>query len=291
MRRIVVLLICTAAFLCGTRSAFATAPDTTAVRPYRPVVGAYTVGLGSAHICNTYLTPLRYAGFGASLRYERLQAMAANPERLVMQLDGHLDYARAFNPAHNAAMTGIDLRIGWAAMWRHRLPSLPALQLYAGGYTDASVGGLLLARNGNNPAQARGAWTIGATGMAVFTHRVGRLPVTWRYQARMPLAGMFFSPDYGELYYEIYLGNHKGLLHGAWPGNYFRINNLLTADLHLGNTCLRLGYACDVLSTKTSGIVTRDVRHQFVVGVTTQFITIGRARDLDARARVISAIY
>lgn len=261
------------------------------LRPYRPVTGAYTLGPGSAHICNTYLTPLHYDGWGATLRYERLQAMGFDPERWVMQLEGRLDFDHTRNPARNATMLDLELRLSWAMMRRHRDVAVAGLSLYWGGYTDAAVGGLFLARNGNNPAQAKAQWTVGAKAMAVYPVRLGRLPVTLRYQASMPLTGVFFSPDYGELYYEIFLGNHSGLVHAAWPGNYFRLDNLLTADLHLGNTCLRLGYACDVFSSKVSGIVARETRHRFVLGVTTETITLGRSRGIDPQARIISAIY
>lgn len=261
------------------------------VRPYRPVTSAYTLGIGSSHLCDTYLTPLHYTGFGAELRYERMSAMAFDPERWIMQLDGRLMFDHTENPARNSTMTGLELRLSWAMMRRCRIASVPGLLLFYGGYTDLGGGGLLLARNGNNPAQARAAWTLGPTVMGVWNHRFGRLPVTLRYQARMPLVGAFFSPDYGELYYEIYLGNHKGLAHAAWPGNYFHLDNLLSADLHLGNTSLRIGYAADIFSSKTNNIVTRHITHLFVLGVTTESITIGRSRGIDPHARIISAIY
>lgn len=265
--------------------------DTDSVPPYRPVAAAYTLGVGSAHVCDTYLTPLHYDGWSAALGYERLQAMRFNPQRWVMQLDGRFTLDRTQNPARNATINGIDLRIAWAMMWRTQLPAYPSLSLYAGGYAEAHAGALMLARNGNNPVQARAAATVGVTAMAVCRARIGRLPVTLRYQAALPLTGAFFSPDYGELYYEIYLGNHSGLVHAAWPGNYFKLDNTLTADLHLGNTALRLGYACGVFSSKTSGIVARDISHRFIIGVTTEFITIGRSRGIDPHARIISAIY
>lgn len=275
----------------ATLAATARDADSDSVRPYRPVAGAYTLGMGSAHLCNTYLTPLHYNGWSATLRYERMQATGFNPERWVMQLGGRLDLDNTHNPADNATMTNLELRLSWAMMRRHRDVAVPGLSLYWGGYTELGVGGLLLARNGNNPVQAKAQWTVGATGMAVYAMRVGRLPVTLRYQASLPLTGVFFSPDYGELYYEIFLGNHSGLVHGAWPGNYFRLDNLLTADLHLGNTCLRLGYGCDIFSSKASNIVSREIRHQFVIGITTETISIGRSRGIDPNARIISAIY
>ena len=261
------------------------------VPPYRPVTSAYSIGIGSSHLCNTYLTPLHYDGWGAEFRYERMQAMGFDPERWIMQLDGQLKADNPRTPAHNATLTSLALRLDWGMMYRFRVPHADGLQLFGGAYTAIEGGGLLLARNGNNPAQAQAAWTVGITAMGVYGHRIGRLPVTWRYQAKMPLTGAFFSPDYGELYYEIYLGNHSGLAHAAWPGNYFRLDNLLTADLHLGNTVLRLGYACDIFSSKTNNIVSRDIAHRFIIGITTEWITLGRSRGIDSHARIISAIY
>ena len=288
MRR--AFLIISLLFACVLQSA-AAAADSIASAPYRPVLSAYTMEVGSAHVLNTYLTPLRYSGWSATLNYERMQAMGFDPERWVMQLDftAKLDGVR--NPARNATMWSLEAELSWAMLRRHRIASCPALQLYWGGFTALRGGALLLARNGNNPAQAIGAWTIGAEGAAVVNFNIRRLPVTLRYQARMPLTGIFFSPDYGELYYEIYMGNHSGLVHGAWPGNYFRLDNLATADLRLGNTVLRLGYACDVFSSKASGIVSRNVAHRFVLGVAVEWITIGRSRGIDPHARIISAMY
>lgn len=288
MRR--AFLIISLLLACVLQSA-AAAADSIASAPYRPVLSAYTMEVGSAHVRNTYLTPLRYSGWSATLNYERMQAMGFDPERWVMQLDftAKLDGVR--NPARNATMWGLEAELSWAMLRRHRIASCPALQLYWGGFTALRGGALLLARNGNNPAQAIGAWTLGAEGAAVVNFNIRRLPVTLRYQARMPLTGIFFSPDYGELYYEIYMGNHSGLVHGAWPGNYFRLDNLATADLRLGNTVLRLGYACDVFSSKASGIVSRNVAHRFVLGVAVEWITIGRSRGIDPHARIISAMY
>ncbi len=288
MRRAFLIISLLLAFVLQSAAA---AADSIASAPYRPVLSAYTMEVGSAHVRNTYLTPLRYSGWSATLNYERMQAMGFDPERWVMQLDftARLDGVR--NPARNATMWGLDAELSWAMLRRHRIASCPALQLYWGGFTALRGGALLLARNGNNPAQAIGAWTIGAEGAAVVNFNIRRLPVTLRYQARMPLTGIFFSPDYGELYYEIYMGNHSGLVHGAWPGNYFRFDNLATADLRLGNTVLRLGYACDVFSSKASGIVSRNVAHRFVLGVAVEWITIGRSRGIDPHARIISAMY
>ncbi len=257
----------------------------------RPVLSAFTLRAGSAHVTETYLSPLSYSGTAIGLHYERMQAMRFDPERWVMRLHGRLDGQSMRNkPARNATMLGLDFRIGWGMMRRWRVAT--GLTVMAGGATDINAGVLYSRRNSNNPAAAKGSWTVNATaGLAWNTH-LRRLPVCLRYMAEMPLTGIFFSPQYGELYYEIYLGNHSGLVRCAWPGNFFRLDNLLTADLRFGGTTLRLGYSCDIFSGSASHIVTRRVTHTAVVGIATEWLSLGRnGTSRLAEAKTISALY
>lgn len=255
----------------------------------RPVTSAYTFEAGSAHLCDTYLTPLRYSGWNVALGYERLQAMRFNPRRWVMRLDARAFLSRTLNPAGNAAMWQIGLRPSWSMMWRTDLPH--GFTIAAGGNIGADLGVLYLMRNSNNPASARASVTLGATGMAVWNGKIGSLPVTLRYQPTLPLTGVFFSPDYDELYYEIWLGNHSGLAHAAWPGNFFRFDNLLTADLRFGATTLRVGYRCEVFSSKVSGIVSRDITHSLVIGIATEWLSLRSGSRHTPDADIISALY
>lgn len=256
----------------------------------RPVLSAYTLEAGTAHVADTYLSPLSYGGWTVALSYERMQAMRFNPERWVMQLRGRASFDDMLSPVKNATMLGIDFGIGWGMMHRWQLDS--HWRLMAGGSTDAYVGVLYSARNSNNPASAKASWTVNATAAAVFNTHIKSLPICVRYQAEMPVVGAFFSPVYDELYYEIWLGNHSRLVHTAWPGSYFRLGNLLTADLRFGATILRLGYRCNILSSKTENIVTRSVTHTAVVGVASEWLAIGTkgGRNLE-KAHIISALY
>ncbi len=270
-------------------AAMAAAPLAVAQETVRPVVSAYTVEAGSAHLCNTYLTPLHYSGWNIALGYERLQAMKFNPERWVMRLDARAWLSRSLNPAGNAAMWQFGFRPSWSMMWRTDFTG--GFTVAAGGNIGADIGALYLMRNSNNPASAQASVTVGATGMAVWNGKIGKLPITLRYQPTIPLVGAFFSPDYDELYYEIWLGNHSGLVHAAWPGNFFRLDNLLTADLRFGATTLRLGYRCEIFSSKTSGIVTRDITHSFVIGIATEWLSLRSGAKRTPDARTISALY
>ena len=240
----------------------------------RPVTESWMVGAGTSHMADTYLTPLRYSGWHTSLAYSRMQAARFAPN-WNLALDVALTLDSDKSPARNATMWGSMVRVGWGMMRRWRLDAVPVLTLAAGGELAFEGGALYNNHNGNNPVAAKGAVTLNATGLAAWHCRVGRLPVTLLYRPSMPLTGAFFSPDYGELYYEIYLGNHSGLVHAAWPGSYFCLDNLLCADLHLwSGTSLRLGYSGRIFSSKANNIVSRLTTHAFVLGITGDFTSL-----------------
>lgn len=285
LTRLTSLLIIAIAALTGNA---ATADDTPVVRP---VTSSYAIEAGSIRIADTYLTPLHYSGWSTALSYERMQAMRFAPDQWIMRLTTSFSLDKTHNPTRNASVWGIDADASWAMIRRFRLSPLPSLTLGVGGVAEVTLGALYSTRNGNNPVSAKASATVGLTGYAAYNFTLGHLPITLRYQPTLPVTGAFFSPDYGELYYEIYLGNHSGLAHAAWWGNYFRLDNLLTADLHFGGTSLRIGYHGNILSTKVNNIVTRNISYRAMIGVSGEWMTINRRHPLSKEARIISAIY
>jgi hypothetical protein len=260
--------------------------------PLRPVLSAYTVEVGRSHIADTYLTPVKYDGWHMALHYERMQAMKFNPQQWVMQLDFQINGDHTQNFARNATMWYLDANARWSMMRRWRnIGALPKLTLGVGPGTELNVGALYLTRNGNNPVAAKAAWTVNASAYVAYDLRLGRLPVTLRYQASLPVTGAFFSPDYGELYYEIWLGNHSGLAHAAWWGNYFKLDNYLTADLRFKGTNLRIGYHNDILSTKVSGIVSERITHAVSIGITTEWLSLSSHRKSGPNTQTFSPLY
>lgn len=255
----------------------------------RPVYSAYMLEAGSSHLADTYLTPLHYRGTHMGFAYERTQAMKFDPSRWIMQLSigigGNLDK----NPAKNAKMISLDINARWGMMRRWNAPL--GITLGAGPAIALNAGCLYLSRNGNNPASAKAAVNVGAMAYAAWSHKIWRIPLTLRYQGHLPVAGCFFSPDYGQLYYQIYMGDRSGLAHAAWWGNYFRLDNLVTADLHFGSTTLRLGYRCDIFSSKVNHLVTNDISHSLVVGVATEWLSLPYRAARDNGAARIATSY
>lgn len=255
----------------------------------RPVLSAYTAHAGSAHIAETYLSPLRYSGQAFGFGYERMQAMKFSPDKWVADLRLGIDGAHTLNPARNSTIWHLNVEGGWGMM--HRWNFKDGWSVYAGGSSDIEAGLYYSERNSNNPVAAKASWTVSAMGAVAWNGHAGRLPLCLRYQVRMPLTGIFFSPEYGELYYEIYLGNHSNLVRAAWPGNFLRLDNLFTADLRFGATVVRVGYSLDLRSTKASGIINRHINHCAVLGFVSEWISLSAHRTGFDEARIISALY
>lgn len=287
MKRLLLLSVAILIAVCCRAQSAPVAGDS--IPPLRPVTSAYMLETGSSSVADSYLSPITYRGWSAAFAYERMQAMKFDPDNWVMQLNARIELDRGRNHADNATTWRIDGTFSWGML--RRWHPLPSLTIAAGGSTGIDAGCIYNPRNSNNPASAKLAWTVNATAYAAYNLRVGRLPVTLRYQPTLPLAGIFFAPEYDELYYEIYLGNHDGLVHFAWPGNRFAMTNLFTADLHFGATSLRLGYRGYTFSSKANDLVTNIHTHAFVIGLSGEWLSLSRRRSLSRDARIISALY
>lgn len=258
-----------------------------------PVTSSYSVEAGTSHLADTYLTPLHYNGWHAALNYGRSQSMRGRLNKWLSVIDVRFDVDRDLNvPARNVAMWAGEVDLRWGMLRRFDgLVGVRALSVAVGGGMDLRGGVLYLSRNGNNPAAAKGAVTVDARAQVQYRMLVKRLPIVLSYQGDMPVTGAFFSPQYGQLYYEIWLGNHSGLAHPAWWGNYFDLDNLVTADLLLGGTTLRVGYHNHITSTKASSIVSRHITHAFVLGIVTEWTSVNRKSKALNDAATFQCIY
>ena len=257
-------------------------------KPVRPVASMFTADVGHASLLDSYVSPITYGGLAMRLGYEAQQATGFAPTKWTRQLDLGVSYDNTHNPAGNHTMHSLMVDAKWGMMYRWRDVLTPNLQFMLGGSTQLVGGMLYNAHNSNNVVSVRAHWSIGAMGQAVYNTHISRLPITLRYQATLPVAGVFFSPDYDEAYYEIYLGNHDNLAHFGWWGNRFDMENLVSADLHLGTTLLRVGYRNRITTSWCNGINVRDVSHCFVIGIGGEFLSVGRKQRNE---NIASSIY
>lgn len=286
MNRLVRILLCLACLWASLLANADNSISADSVQTLRPVTSSYSVEYGAASTLDTYLSPLRYQGSTITLNGSWLKAMRQNPRRLIMAFDASIGLESQLSPARNSRLYDFSLDFSWSMMYRWR--PIEHFQVGVGGGAALNIGALYLARNSNNPVSARASVDVTANAMASYSLHIGRLPVRLIDRVSIPMVGAFFSPEYGETYYEIYLGNHAGLAHCGWWGNHFRIDNLLAADISLGTVALRVGYHFDFSSGKVHDIVTRHTTHSLVIGLTHDSLNI---TGLDKSQNIIPAIY
>ena len=231
----------------------------------RPVTGIYSLEFGRTSVLATYLSPLKYTGNHISMTGNWSKAMPFNPKKAVMQFDGNINLCNLFNPAKTARMIGITADFSWDMSWRKRFSK--DFQLSVGGGIDIMGGAYYLLRNSNNPVQAIANVSLMATASISKHFTIGRLPILISDRVKLPSIGGFFNAEYGETYYEIFLGNHKGLSHFGWWGNNFRIDNLLSVALDFGRTAMTIGYKFNCNTQWAHQLNTKIFSNSFVIGI------------------------
>lgn len=231
----------------------------------RPVTGLYSLAIGGTSVKSTYLSPLTYHGTQLEVLGIWGKAMPFNPESAIMNFELNGAFCNLLNPAGTARMVGLTADFSWILEWRKRLRN--NFQVTAGGGAGISGGAYYLLRNSNNPVQVLADFSLILSASASWHFKIGKLPVLISDRIKIPSLGVFFCPEYGETYYEIYLGNHKGLAHAGWWGNNFRLNNFLGVTLDFGRTAMEVGYRLEVYNQWANHLNTNIVTNSFVIGV------------------------
>ena len=254
----------------------------------RPVTGTYSLEIGHSRVLATYLSPLNYSGTSLGVSGYWSKALPFNPEKAIMEFKGDASMVSLLNPAHTAKMIGLLGDFSWGMSWRGKVGD--NWQFTAGGDVSLYGGAYYLLRNGNNPVQAIVNASIDLVGSASYKFKIKKLPVLISDRVQLPSLGIFFCPDYGETYYEIYLGNHAGLVHAGWWGNNFRIENLLSATLDFGRTAMTIGYKLAVYTQWANNLNTRVITNSFVIGVVPGGIGL-KKKQRELPENIIYSIY
>lgn len=265
------LLLLLAMALCDVLAIYG---DTIPPENSRPLTSTYHVSLGGMSALSTYLSPIMHSGTSAGLGGEWSRRLRCDRYNLSQSYSAAFGMGFLSDPHARSAMSDVHLALSWHI--RRNLSPLPGLAVGLGAGVSAEGGLLYLPRNSNNPVAARVSVDMTLNASAVYAMRIGRLPLRLIEQVSLPSLGVFFSPHYGQSYYEIYLGERSGLARCGWWGNHFGINNLCAVEIPVCGIRLRLGYALEVRSSLASGINTRITAHQCVLGISTDWINVTR---------------
>ena len=262
----------TVCFFCF--SVFTLALHAQANEPHRSVNEATLIGCGGYKIKNTYLSAVKYNGWGINVLNERMKLIRP---RISRQQTLHLDGLTVSHPAGTSRTYAGFIDYAYGLHYHFR--ATPDLKILAGGAAGAMLGFVYNMQNGNNPAALHVDLDMRLSAAVIYTFRLHHYPLTVRYQTALPIAGALFSPHYGQSYYEIFgVGNSDGVIQCFSLHNKWAFRNYLTVDLPVGNWTVRLGYLNDLYQTKVNGIQTDYVSHSFMVGMVKEWISLGGKR-------------
>lgn len=250
------------------------------------VTNAQMIGVGATNILDTYISPEKYRG--TEIRYishtvrERMKDNGqcrniGRPQGYAPTISlihqGYLSFSdnRAGEGGAIAGMYSFSYALQWQIVGR-RL-SGPSIKL--GAQADANIGFLYNTRNGNNPAQARLSINIGPSAAAAYRLHIGRRAVTIGYEFSVPLVGLMFSPNYGQSYYEIFNeGNYDHNIVPTTIGCAPSLRQMLSIDLSLKHSALRIGYYGDIEQYKVNNLKYHNYSHIFMIGYVRRFKSI-----------------
>ena len=156
----------------------------------------------------------------------------------------------------------------------------------AGGAVNTNLGFVYNTRNGNNPANARFSLDIGPAvafdlplgapghfrGVSISPGDCAHYPAVIRYEASAPLAGLMFSPNYGQTYYEIFTqGNYDHNVVPTTIGSTPSFRQMLTVDFRLARTTWRIGYLGTIEQARVNNLKQHTYTHSLVIGFVKKF--------------------
>lgn len=232
-------------------------------------------GAGRANVLDTYLSPLEYTGpdFNVLHRTERPLRRSAGRLSLHTLFTAHLAYLHS--PTEDGKEWDGELSLSGGA-WRNWHVA-DNWRLAAGCSGEVSGGFTYNTRGSNNPAQGRLGLGLQASALSAYGFRLLGQTVRWTVQADVQLAGLQFSPEYGQSYYEIFsLGHTAGIVHLTHPLNCPTGRLLTTLSLPLRRAALHIGYLADVRQSKLGGLKRHAWRNCLTIGYSYRLQRIGR---------------
>lgn len=239
----------------------------------RFITRATMYGVGFTNVFDTYLSPQEYKGVDFRISRESMRMTKWMNGNVSLQSFFQADLGYTHNRVdNNNTFSGLA---NWNYGLHYNFPITSNFKLLAGGLIDLNGGFVYNLRNGNNPAQARAYINLDASGMAIWDLRIKNYPISLRYQVNLPFAGIMFSPNYGQSYYEIFtLGNWNGVINFTSLHNQPSLRQMLTVDFPVGRTKMRLAYLWDAQQSKVNDIKTHTYSHVFMVGFVKELFLI-----------------
>ena len=251
------------------------------------------VGIGGYNLRDTYLSPstdINYTGWVARILNERMKVVRLSDYKISRQQLINVEFGSTRNGAETANEYAgfVDYSLGY----HYRFPQLlPGLKVLTGASARLSGGFIYNTRNSNNPVSGKADFDLNLSAMAIYNFKIQDFPLTFRYQAEIPFAGVLFSVHKGEPYYFLTQGSADGIVRFSSFHNKFAMRNYFTLDIPVSNFTVRVGYQNSMYRTDVNSIKTHILSNSFMVGLVKEFVSFGGKRLKKDAHRYRSAYY
>lgn len=239
--------------------------STDSINPYRISSRSTLHGITTLNNLDTYLSGYNHTGVGYYFNHENLRNAHSGKyqwkyQTLFSAVVGH-------TKLHSNNQFTLLANHYWSGY--HPFNINKNFTLLAGIQLQLAGGVLYIPTNGNNLVSAKLRTALAATGMAIYHIPIARRNCTARYQIDIPLAGIMFSPEYGQSYYEIFgLGQTGDIIKFAHPFNSPSWRHTLSLDIPIHNSTLRIAYIADLYQSNVNSLRTHIYSHAFAIGFT-----------------------
>ncbi len=208
---------------------------------------------GGGDFLDTYLSPEKYKGMEVRFVSEVLRDSGKRPMSYSLTHEGTI--ALAHNRAHTAKELSGGYDFTYGAMYRTTMFG-KRLSVRVGAMAHYNIGFTYNMRNSaNNPAQGYMSLELGPQVMLGYGFTLWGQAMRLNWQARMPLVGIMFSPNYGQSYYEIF--NQGDYDHNVVVTSIAvpQLRHQLSLDILLSKKySLRVGYLGDYRQCKPNNL-------------------------------------
>ena len=235
------------------------------------------IAVGHLNQLDTYLSQEKYRG--TQLEFVSEVVRDSRKHHLTYSLTHEGALANARNRADNGSYLSGHYDFAYSIMRKwcnvfgrttNQQTTTKGLTLRAGAFVNGDVGFCYFTKSAaNNPAQAYLSANMGAQVMGAYSFRLLKKNMKLSYEARLPLIGLMFSPNYGQSYYEIFTrGNYDHNIVFTSIGT-FQLRQQLCLDIPVAKRyAVRVGYLCDIRQATPNNLKQHQWYNAAVIGVT-----------------------